>query len=683
VAYQAEIGYGYVDEGLPDVVSSCGAEPHQTIRRDPGGRIVYRLDHLLPGHFYHLDVVLFECDGAGRQEYIKVNGMSIAGPIDLGDGDVHRLSLLLDPALYGQQSISVTIEAPGIDGAVVSAVNVYDIDYRYANAGGPQDLQYPGTRQYGWLNGVALSPWGNLPYQSVRINQDGNEVQYRYDGLDPSKRYNVHFTFWQPSGTGRVQKVQIDGLDTGLTVDTGDYQIHRESVAVPASAYANDGNIVVGVVRLNAGSGAMINEVALEEETLTLGSSGCIVPETPHFSQTYGYVTINGDPAPVGTIIQAVTPRGDVAGCITVSTAGIYPFLRIHGEDNTANPPIPGMRAGELVAYRVNGAPAIATPLFYWQDDKASHQVDLAAGGFESQFILLNPGWNWFSLRVEPPAPLVNQVLSSIDTRYDRVLGENSIYVPSLPPVYNSLKELHAGPGYMVRIAGSTSVNLMVEGALQAPDTPIPLHTGWNWVGYLPTVTLPIETALQSIEGQYQLVHGRHGTYNPSLPDFSTLTHMNPGQGYMIFATAAITLTYPSNTTTGLLDLTTIGEQREAGLFVAATPYLAVAYGQLIVNGHVAAPGTIVEAVTPRGDIAGRSVVQHEGILGFMHIYGEDDTADPVIAGFREGEQITFRINGLPAMVDQDLNWQNDRATHAVSLSLTMFPVYLPFIWTD
>ena len=66
-AYTPTLGYGYLDEGQADVLATCGAgtSPEETLRRDPQGTVVYQYDHLLPGHFYHLDVTLFECDGAG------------------------------------------------------------------------------------------------------------------------------------------------------------------------------------------------------------------------------------------------------------------------------------------------------------------------------------------------------------------------------------------------------------------------------------------------------------------------------------------------------------------------------------------------------------------------------------------------------------------------------------------
>jgi len=679
VDYTPERGYGYVDEGQPDVITTCGdgTLPEETLRLDPDGRVVYRFDHLLPGHFYHLDVTLYECDGAGRQESIYVDGNFVAGPEDLGDGQVHRLSIRLDPALYADHTIEVTIEAPGIDGAVVGQVNLHDVDYRYADAGGSNDPQYPGAQGYGWLDGVANTAWGTLPYQSVRVEQSDNELRYRFDGLDPTKSYNVHLTFWQPSGTARIQKVQIDGLDTGVTVNTGDYLRHEETVLVPITAYADDGSIVVGIVRTNAASGAMVNEIALEEETLSIGG-GCVAPATPFFTEVYGDVTINGQPAPVGTVIQALSPRGDTVGCFTVEAEGLYGFMRIYGEDNTATPPIPGMRDGELVAFRVNGAPAVSTPLFYWHDDKASHRVDLAAGGIEGQSILLNPGWNLVSFRVEPPAPTVAQVLDSIDGRYDRVLGETGVYVPDLPDVYNTLRELHTGEGYYLRLTGSTSASLLVEGLAQAADTPISLHQGWNWIGYLPEATQPITQALQSIEGHYQRVLSLDKTYDVSLPEFSTLKEMRPGEGYLIYATDPVTLTYPSGGA-ALAVQPSLAETVCAD--IAPTPYLTLVYGQVTINGQPAPVGTRVEVLSPRGELAGCFVVQRPGQYGLMHVYGEDATAEPSIAGFRADEPLRFRVNGLEIVPPEGVVWQDDKVPHRVDLAVELerrYRLYLP-----
>ena len=56
--------------------------------------------------------------------------------------------------------------------------------------------------------------------------------------------------------------------------------------------------------------------------------------------------------------------------------------------------------------------------------------------------------------------------------------------------------------------------------------------------------------------------------------------------------------------------------------------------------------------LTPGGDVAGCFQVTSAGQYGLMFAYGLDDTAEPVIPGFVEGEEIRFRINGVEATSD-------------------------------
>ena len=682
VQYNAEQGYGYVDEGQADILGNCGTEPYQTYRLDADGRVVYHFDHLLPGHFYHLDVTLYECgQGAGRQEVVKVDDITVGGPEDLGDGEEHRLSILLDPALYADRTISVTVEAYEGLGALVNEIALHDVDYRYADSGPVNDPQYPtGDLPYGWLDGSSTSASGSLPYQTARVDLLDNDVQYQFDELDPLKRYQVHLSFYQSSGNNRVQQVWIDGQPTGteLTIVSG--QRYSTTVSAPLTAYQGDGSIVVSAVRTNASVGAMINEIALEEET-QIDAATCPDLATPYWTIAYNNVTIAGQPAPPGTVVTAESPRGDVVGCFIVKqdTPGLYGFMPIYGEDPTAIPPIPGMRDGELVTFRVNGALAVPSPPLEWHDDKTPHPVDLEAGVTEAQSILLDPNWNLISFRVEPPTPLVNQVLNSIEGRYDRVLGETGVYVPDLPDVYNTLKELHCGEGYYLRLTGVTSVNLLVEGLPCAADTPIPLHQGWNWIGYLPEETLPTTQALQSIEGHYQRVLSLDKVYDPALPEFSTLQEMSSGEGYLIYASDPVTLTYPAGGGGGGLGVQP-STRETACADVVPTPYLTLVYGHIAVNGQPAPAGTRVDVLTPRGEIAGCFAVEQAGQYGLMHVYGADDTAEPPIPGFRESESLDFRVNGITANASVALSWQDDKAPHEVDLDVTIRSVYLPLI---
>ncbi|MBI3977576.1 MAG: hypothetical protein HY331_05250 [Chloroflexi bacterium] len=308
LAYTADRGYGYVDTGYTDERVSCGEAPHETLRRDPSGQVSYRFDHLQPGRFYHLNLTLYECSPAGRQETVEVDGNPVTGTVVLGGGQPQRLSLRLDPALYADRSITVSVKAPVIEGgAIVNEVKLSDVDYRYVDAGGGNDLAYTPARGYGYLDGIAdpSVTTQTLPYQSFRVNQNGDTLRYQFDRLDPGRRYQVHLTFWQPAGTtARVQSVRINGADTGVVVDSGDNQPHRVTLDVPPSVYATSGSIVVGVVRSGGLAGPLVNEIALEERTDTTGLAELPTP-TPTPTPT---ATTTATPTPTGSPTPSPTP---------------------------------------------------------------------------------------------------------------------------------------------------------------------------------------------------------------------------------------------------------------------------------------------------------------------------------------------------------------------------------------
>ncbi len=92
----------------------------------------------------------------------------------------------------------------------------------------------------------------------------------------------------------------------------------------------------------------------------------------------YGQVFVGGQPAPAGARVEAVTPRGEVAGCAVVMEGGAFPLMLLYGADEDGR--TPGFRAGEPIAWRVAGREAVG-PALAWADDKAAHGVTLVAGG--------------------------------------------------------------------------------------------------------------------------------------------------------------------------------------------------------------------------------------------------------------------------------------------------------------
>ncbi len=88
----------------------------------------------------------------------------------------------------------------------------------------------------------------------------------------------------------------------------------------------------------------------------------------------------DGEALPSGTRIEAITPRGEVAGCFTVTTPGEYGFLTLFGADEIENG-LPGFLSDEPVTLRVNGVIVPLVDPFLWQNDKLTHALDLVVDG--------------------------------------------------------------------------------------------------------------------------------------------------------------------------------------------------------------------------------------------------------------------------------------------------------------
>lgn len=423
--------------------------------------------------------------------------------------------------------------------------------------------------------------------------------------------------------------------------------------------------------------------------TIQVGAGTCPsacpeIPSTPYYTHYFRNVTIDDEAAPAGTLVEAFNPRGDLVGCFEVTTPGQYGYMRVYGEDPDASPPTPGMRTLEPVTFKVDDQCADTSPLpiVPWIDDKGYHVVDLSSPCRPDQRIPLHQGWNWFSINRTPPDPRPASVLAPIDGKYDLVLGEWGIYAP--PPAnifFNTLATILPGEGYMIHMTEDAQEPnpLLVDGPLVPAWTPIPLHTGWDWFGYLPEQALEIARALITITGRYDAVLGEQGSYRPppAAPAPNPLTQLEPGRGYMAHMTQPGLLVY---STSGSVGQTTEEErpaQSSEACDLTPTPYFTHYFGSAISNGESAPAGALVEALNPRGDVVGCFEVTTPGFYGYMRVYGEDP--DTSVPGMRAGEAVAFRIDGMQAATTPPaVTWQDDKLVHEVNLNVTTISVFLP-----
>lgn len=297
-----------------------------------------------------------------------------------------------------------------------------------------------------------------------------------------------------------------------------------------------------------------------------------------------------------------------------------------------------------------------------------------AAPEADVQSMALNMGWNFFSLQVEPATPAIDQALTSIAGRFDRIWTDTAFYSTAVPPQDNTLTALHGGLGYYLRAIGATAPTLQLVGQRLPVDTPLTLQAGWNLIGYMPDQPLPVATALQSISGQYGLVLSINQTYDPLQPEFSTLTTLEPGQGYLIWMKAPGVLVYPA---AGAADEQAVKQSVSSVCAVSPTPQFTLVYGIVQINGVPAPAGTVVQATNAAGQVTGCGVVGEAGRLGYTHVFGVQDEGD---VGMAPGELITWRVSGIDAQAAPALAWQNDRSGHSLDFGVTANRTYLPII---
>jgi hypothetical protein len=109
---------------------------------------------------------------------------------------------------------------------------------------------------------------------------------------------------------------------------------------------------------------------------------------TDEWSDFWGTLTIDGDPAPVGTILAAYDPDGVYIGDFILTEAGQYGFLHAYGDDATTPTTDEGAGMGDALSFRaflpLSTVPLTVTPTSgtsTWQGRGSRTEVNLSGGG--------------------------------------------------------------------------------------------------------------------------------------------------------------------------------------------------------------------------------------------------------------------------------------------------------------
>jgi hypothetical protein len=362
------------------------------------------------------------------------------------------------------------------------------------------------------------------------------------------------------------------------------------------------------------------------------------------------YNTYMNVPLPVGSVIDAYDPDGVHCGTFFVHTAGDYGPLVVYRDDVTTEED-DGADPGDEITFYVNGYLANASGMTIWTEKGDFNEACLEVLPTETVCITLHEGWNLISWNVDTPDDYIETLLDPVMECVEVVLGFEQggfTYDPDLTD-FSTLWDLDHFHGFWVKM--DCEMELCVTGAPVSATTPIELEQGWNLVSYLPDECDSTAHALNSIMDDLIVALGFEDgglSYDPELPEYSTLREMCPGYGYWVKVTQAGQLIYPG------MGPGVARPQALAKLDKAAVDNRVPTSGlwvnlysrELTIDGQPAAAGSEILAINRKGEIVGAATVADNGKFGFMPVYGDDPTTTER-EGLNIGDEFSLIVNGL------------------------------------
>jgi hypothetical protein len=115
---------------------------------------------------------------------------------------------------------------------------------------------------------------------------------------------------------------------------------------------------------------------------LVVGAVADVIP-TWEWVNFRGNATFNGQPVPVGSIIDAYDPTGVHCGTFTVNASGIYGYIAVYRDDPYApnDTTDEGADPGDTISFKVNGRPAQTSAAAIWTVNGDTATIDLTATG--------------------------------------------------------------------------------------------------------------------------------------------------------------------------------------------------------------------------------------------------------------------------------------------------------------
>jgi hypothetical protein len=157
-------------------------------------------------------------------------------------------------------------------------------------------------------------------------------------------------------------------------------------------------------------------------------------------------------------------------------------------------------------------------------------------------------GWSWISTNISSDSMSVTALLSDLTPAPGDIIKSPqqmtfSQFVDDSIGWSGTLSGLDNVSGYMLRLSEPGTI---VHAGTPAPiDTPVPVGSGWNWIGYVPQETGFVTETLCGLDALEFLTEGDQVKSQPAFAEYSgggwygSLDSLRAGEGYMLYLSSA------------------------------------------------------------------------------------------------------------------------------------------------
>ncbi len=330
--------------------------------------------------------------------------------------------------------------------------------------------------------------------------------------------------------------------------------------------------------------------------------------------------------------------------------------LTAWGNDQSASNP-DGFASGETFKWKIwratdqrtfDATATYSTSASFTNTDKfaangLSGLTNLTATSVAQQQITLNLGWQIISSYISPSNPSLDSLFQKVRSNVVIVKdGAGHVYWPAYN--INSIGSWQSSQGYQIKMQSSQVLDV-IGSQITPQSTPISVPKGWSIIGYLKTLPMSIDTALNGISTKIIIVkNGQGQVYWPAY-GINSIGDMNPGEGYQIKLSDSATFVYPADigSTSALRKIASSYELSPSHHFGVpeVTDNSAVILFPAKVVGDVLQPGDELGIFDGNGLLCGSGVYEGKNLA--ITVFGDDNLSKDK-DGFLPGRQFLVKI---------------------------------------